>query len=105
MPLMDAAPAAHPGQMGPYDEISIEALRLAILVRVRRMLPDARGLDCAIEHDGSRLRVALTGRPIDHWTERALSVQVLEALRTMDCTFGDVEVRYLPLSVPTDTRS
>jgi hypothetical protein len=92
--------------MGPDDfDLSTAALRLAVLVRVRRMLADPSGLDCIVEHDGPRVRVCLTGPPISHSTERAIAVRVLEAVRSMDRTFGQVDVQYTPHPAPTGISS
>ncbi len=82
-----------------YDP-STEALRLAVLARVRRTLADAAGVDCTIVPDGPRLRVCLTGPPIDHRVEQALAVRVLDAVRSMDRTFGQVDVQYTPARAP-----
>jgi hypothetical protein len=88
--------------MGPDDfDLSTAALRLAVLVRVRRTLADASGLECTIEHDGPRLRIRLTGPPVDHGTERAMAVRALDAVRSMDRTFGEVDVEYGPHPTPT----
>lgn len=67
----------------------------------RRIGPvcDAAGLTpddlrCRFETDGTRLRVVLTGPTVGRFVEQALAVRVLDAVRGIGRTFGQVDVGY-----------
>ena len=91
--------------MSPNDDFTLDTLELAVLARVRRGLWSTDGLACRIDRDGPRLHVRLSGPTVDHWTERAIAVQALEAARTLGCTFGQIDVQYTPLPLGTGTGS
>jgi hypothetical protein len=84
------------------DDRDLTDLRYAILRHTRDALADINDLVCAVERSGPRILVHLAGPAITPARQRALSVRVLDAVRSIGRTYGQVDVTY---QATPDTRA
>jgi hypothetical protein len=76
------------------DDPALVDLRYEILSRTRTALADVDHLDCIVERNGPRIMVRLGGPAISTARQRALAVRVLDAVRAVGRTYGQVDVTY-----------
>jgi hypothetical protein len=77
------------------DDPHLALLQHEIIRRVRRLLADVDGpTRCDITDDSPRVTVRLSGPPINKTLRHALSVRVLDAVRAIGHTYGDIDVTY-----------
>jgi hypothetical protein len=80
----------------PHDTSKIDAeilLRVAPLLRAAGVEPNA--VSCQVDEQGPRLYVTFSGPPLPRRIVEALPVRVLEAIRDLRRTVGDVDVAYV----------
>ena len=77
------------------DDPHLALLQHEVVARVRKLLAEVGGpTRCDIVDDGPRVEVRLSGPPISETLRRALAVRVLDAVRAVGRTYGDVDVTY-----------
>jgi hypothetical protein len=76
------------------DDRDLTDLRYAILSHTRGALADINDLVCVVERSGPHIMVRLGGPAISSARQRALSVRVLDAVRSIGRTYGQVDVTY-----------
>jgi hypothetical protein len=98
---MNANPVAPvPGHRPPGIEVvepddpDLTDLRYAVLSHTRGALADINDLACVVERSGPHILVRLGGPAINPARQRALSVRVLDAVRSIGRTYGQVDVTY-----------
>jgi hypothetical protein len=76
------------------DDPGLDDLRFAILARLRHMLADVDRVSCRLDRHGPNVTVHLAGPAITKMRRHAVAVRVLDAVRSMGCTYGHVDVDY-----------
>ena len=76
------------------DDPGLDDLRFAVLARIGHTLSDVDHVTCRLDRHGSDVTVHLAGAAISEMRRRAVSVRVLDAVRSMGRTFGHVDVEY-----------
>jgi len=80
--------------VGGPDDSDLTDLRSAVLRQTRGALADISDLVCVVERSGTRVLVRLSGPAISRARQQALSVRVLDAVRSIGRTYGQVDVAY-----------
>ena len=89
-------PEHHPAGTGVAapDDPDLTDLRYAVLSHTRGALADIDDLVCVVERSGPHIVVRLGGPAITPARRQALSVRVLDAVRSIGRTYGQVDVAY-----------
>lgn len=78
------------------DDPDLDDLRYAILARIRPALADVDQVRCRLDRHGSDVVVHLAGQAIGEMRRRAIAVRVLDAVRSIGRTYGNVDIVYEP---------
>jgi len=94
-PVPGRRPSGSGGRSGRGpDDPDLTDLRSAVLRQTRGALADINDLVCVVERSGTRVLVRLSGPAISRARQQALSVRVLDAVRSIGRTYGQVDVAY-----------
>ena len=100
MSLYPADPADHRSGTAAgvihADDPDLDDLRYAVLARIRPALADIDHVRCRLDRHGSNVVVHLAGPAISEMRRRAVVVRVLDAVRSIGRTYGQVDVVYEP---------